>query len=239
MNLIVDYGNSSAKVGIFERHVLVQKLVFTEAEALKTFMENFSAECCIVSSVNSDAAMVASWAARIKTKLILHHTLPLPVKNQYATPQTLGADRIAGVCGAQQLFPASNCLVVDTGTCIKYDFVDAGGNYLGGGISPGLMMRFQAMHTFTARLPLVQPVDDPVLIGNSTESCLQSGAINGALEEIDGVIRRYRDKFQDLKVILCGGDARFFENKLKASIFASPELVLSGLNSILIYNVSR
>jgi type III pantothenate kinase len=100
-------------------------------------------------------------------------------------------------------------------------------------------MRFMAVHTFTSKLPLVSPHDDVPLIGNTTSSCIQSGVVNGLVEELNGIIIRYRQRFDGLKVILCGGDARFFENKLKGSIFAVPELVLSGLNSILIYNVGR
>jgi type III pantothenate kinase len=237
MNIVVDYGNSSAKVGIFEGTVLQEKHIFREEDALQQFLQNFPAVHFIISSVNADAARVASWTAAQK-KFVLHHSLPLPVRNLYATPHTLGVDRLAGVCGAQQLFPGSPCLVIDAGTCITYDFLDRTGAYHGGGISPGLNMRFEAMHTFTARLPLVQARDTVDLIGNSTETCMQSGVIYGLLEEVDGIIRRYQEKFEGLQVILCGGDALFFENKLKASIFASPELVLSGLNSILIYNVS-
>ena len=238
MNLIVDYGNSSAKVGIFEHDKLIQKSVFHEEAELKNFTENFSAENCIISSVNANAQVVSSWA-RAKKKFILNPMLPLPITNHYSTPQTLGVDRIAAACGAHQLFPKNNCLVIDAGTCITYEFIDHEGRYYGGGISPGLSMRFEAMHTFTARLPLVRPTDNPPLIGDSTETCMQSGVVYGLLDEIEGVIKRYSDKFPALKVILCGGDTRFFENKLKGSIFAVPELVLSGLNSILIYNVSR
>lgn len=238
MNLIVDYGNSSAKVGIFEHGQLMQKMVLQEEAELKKFLENYSAENFIISSVNANAQVVSSWA-NAKKKFILNPTLPLPIMNQYATPQTLGVDRIAAVCGAQQLFPKSHCLVIDSGTCITYEFLDDEGRYHGGGISPGLSMRFEAMHTFTARLPLVHPIDNPPLIGNSTETCMQGGTVWGIVDEIEGVIKRYSEKFPGLKVILCGGDTRFFENKLKGSIFAVPELVLSGLNSILIYNVSR
>jgi type III pantothenate kinase len=135
------------------------------------------------------------------------------------------------------LFPKANCLVVDAGTCITCEFIDSQGKYWGGAISPGLSMRFKAMNTFTARLPLVEPVDNPPLIGDSTVSSMQSGVIHGVVDELDGAIKRYSEKFDDLKVILTGGDCRFFENKLKASIFAVPELVLRGLNSILLYNI--
>jgi len=238
MNIVVDYGNSSAKVGIFDHLLLKEKIVFRKEDELKSFLQNFQADHFIISSVNTEARTVAEWTTA-KKKFILHHTLPLPVQNLYATPQTLGVDRIAGICGAQQLYPATNCLVIDAGTCITYDFLDSEGRYLGGSISPGLKMRFEAMHTFTARLPLVHATENPPLTGNSTETCMQSGAIHGLTEEIDGIIRRYSENFSGLKVILCGGDTAFFENRLKAAIFAVPELVLSGLNSILLYNVSR
>ena len=239
MNLVIDYGNSAAKVGIFEQHELIQKHLFSDAGELKKFLENFSADNFIISSVKVDAHSVMSWAQPTQKKFVLDKTLPLPIQIDYATPHTLGVDRIAGVCGANQIFPDHHCLVIDAGTCITYDLITREGKFLGGGISPGLSMRFQAVHTFTAKLPLVRPVNEVLLIGRSTESCIQSGVINGLLEEIEGIIRQYKLKFEDLQVILCGGDARFFENKLKASIFASPELVLRGLNSILIYNVNR
>lgn len=238
MNLVIDYGNSSAKVGIFDQQKLVEKYVFVSPETLKIFLEQNTAENIIISSVALDPQSVSSWAVRAKKKFILNHSLPLPIVNRYATPLSLGVDRLAAVCGAKQIFPNKNCLVVDTGTCVKYDFIDHQNNYLGGGISPGLSMRFKALNTFTMKLPLVQAVEAPPLVGNSTESCIQSGIINGILEEINGTIGQYQKKFKDLEVILCGGDTVFFENKLKGGIFAVPELVLKGLNSILIYNVS-
>jgi len=239
MNLVVDYGNSSAKVGIFDHHNLVDQRTFMSMDELKIFLENYSASNFIISSVTKDPAMVSAWVTQAKRKYILDPSLPLPLKIKYATPSTLGVDRIAGVCGAQHLYPKTNTLVIDAGTCITYDFLDDQGNFLGGGISPGLKMRFQAVHEFTAKLPLVSVVDTAELIGDSTEGCIQSGVINGVVEELNGIIRLYQQKFEGLVVILTGGDSRFFENKMKGSIFAVPELVLSGLNSILIHNVGR
>jgi type III pantothenate kinase len=236
MNLAVDYGNSSAKVAIFDQHELKEKHIFTRPDDLKRFLSTSSAENFIISSVTAEAEVVSK-GSKARNKFILSHMLPLPIKILYATPQTLGVDRIAGSCGALQLFPGKNTLVIDAGTCITYDFTDSSKQYYGGGISPGLKMRFQAVHTFTARLPLVSPVENPELIGNSTETSIQSGIVNGTVAEIDGIIDRYRQKYPDLQVILCGGDGPFFENKLKASIFASPDLVLIGLNSVLIHNV--
>ncbi len=238
MNLVIDYGNTAAKVAIFDQSKLVEKLSFTSKEELHRFVLATKAENFIVSSVNADADQICDWALHAKQKFVLRHTLPLPITVLYKTPHTLGVDRIAGACGAVQLFRGFNSLVIDAGTCITYDFIDEGTNYHGGSISPGLFMRFKAVHTFTARLPLVSPTNAPELIGNSTEKSIQSGIIYGMIEEIEGIIERYRTNYPDLKVILCGGDAAFFENKLKASIFASPDLVLFGLNSVLIHNVA-
>jgi type III pantothenate kinase len=239
MNLVVDYGNSAAKVGIFDHQNLMEKITFDTPEALRNFLRMSAAESILVSSVKEDANLVLTWAVHAKNKFRLDYNFPLPITNRYGTPETLGVDRLAGVCGAREIFPMQHCLVIDAGTCITYDFIDKEGNFLGGGISPGLSMRLKAVHNFTAKLPLVSAKADVPLIGNSTESCIQSGVVNGVLEEIEGIIRQYQQKFEGLRVILCGGDSRFFENQLKASIFASPELVLVGLNSILNYNVTR
>lgn len=237
MNVVVDYGNTFAKVGIFDQQQLVEKHTFTSPDSLHEFIDLIIPENFIVSSVNADAGLIQSWATKARKKFILTHTLPLPITILYNTPHTLGVDRIAGACGAVHLFPGQSTLVIDAGTCITYDLTDSKGNYFGGGISPGLNMRFDALHTFTAKLPLVKPSDNPGLIGNSTETSIQSGVIFGITSEIDGIISLYKDKYPDLRVILCGGDAPFFENRLKAAIFASPDLVLLGLNSVLIHNV--
>jgi len=148
----------------------------------------------------------------------------------------LGKDRIAAVTGAWSMFPAKNILAIDAGTCITYDLITSNGEYLGGGISPGIRMRFQAMHTFTGKLPLVEPEDFDELIGRSTRESLLSGVYNGVMAEISELIRLYGKKFDDLTVILTGGDHVFLHNKLKISIFAVPELVLLGLNEIFDYN---
>jgi type III pantothenate kinase len=239
MNLVVDAGNSATKVGIFDHENLVGKHSFAAREELRSYLSTASFDNMIISSVSADTDLIASWAKERGKTFVLRNGLPLPIINRYSTPETLGMDRLAGVCGAIQLFPASNNLVIDAGTCITYDFVDKNSVFRGGGISPGLMMRFRAVHTFTAKLPLVTPESGPSLIGDSTESSIRSGVVNGILAEIEGIIQRYRSEYPDLKAILCGGDAVFFENQLKASIFAIPDLVLVGLNSILIHNVNH
>lgn len=239
MNLIVDYGNSRIKTGIFEQAKLSASHSFEDEEELKGWLKGRSFDHAIVSSVSQPSAIILDFVPAVGKKLVMSHELPLPITNQYATPATLGVDRLAAACGAFELRPQQDCLVIDIGTCINYEFVDAGANYHGGSISPGVNMRFEAMHTFTARLPLVKPGKAVGLIGNSTEACMQSGVMLGVMSEIDGIIERYRNRYPGLGVILCGGDAPFFENNLKQSIFVAPNLVLIGLNRILLYNVTR
>jgi type III pantothenate kinase len=233
MNIAVDYGNTIAKVGIFKDHLLLDRHFFLDATALRSFLENHPAEHIIVSSVSFPAGEVLSWSDVAGQKIVLSPALPLPIKNLYKTPETLGVDRLAAVSGAFDIFPNQNCLVIDAGTCITYEFLDDHGNYHGGGISPGVKMRFEAMHAFTTKLPLVQPVNQPALVGNSTEACLQSGVINGAIAEIQGIIQQYMDLFPKTQIVLCGGDAPFFEKQINHPLIVAPDLVLTGLNRIL------
>lgn len=237
MNLVIDSGNTRFKIGVFEEASLLQKHTFTESELLKDFLNKNSFNHVLACSVKHDANEIIKWTRSTGKQIVLNTALPLPITLNYATPNTLGVDRIAAVCGALELFPGHDCLIIDIGTCINYEFLGRDKIYMGGAISPGISMRFEAMHTFTAKLPLVKPVNEPFLIGNSTESCMQSGVLNGAVEEINGIINRYLKLFPAMKVILCGGDSAFFENNLKHPIFVAPELVLSGLNRILRYHV--
>jgi type III pantothenate kinase len=237
MNAVIDSGNTAAKVAIFDHQTLTEKFVLKDEEALQKFLAGRQFGNMIVSSVNIPAEKILGWARVAEKKYTLVPGLPLPVTVMYKTPHTLGVDRIAAACGAWQLFPLENSLVIDAGTCITYEFVDETGKYHGGGIAPGLHMRFKAMNNFTARLPLIPPVQAPPLVGNTTETSMQSGVVNGMVAEMEGIIARYDERFPGLRVILCGGDTSFFENQVKASIFASPELVLVGLNSILSHNV--
>ena len=186
--------------------------------------------------VQPNAALKTQLEARFRTMELTTETA-LPFKNQYSTPQTLGKDRLAAVAGAHALFPGDNCLVVDCGTCIKYDMLTADGIYLGGNIAPGAQMRIKAMHHFTAKLPEVpmQMPDD--VIGYSTETALQNGALRGASLEIAGFVKLFEEKYTSLRVVLTGGDAIFFKPFLTFSIDSIvPDLTLHGLNSILIFN---
>lgn len=165
-----------------------------------------------------------------------HHT-PLPLVNAYQTPHTLGPDRMAAAVGAWSEAPGQNLLIIDAGTCVTYDIVSAAGVFEGGNIAPGLTMRLQAMHDYTRRLPLVEVPPRLPWIGRNTAEALQAGGIGGMVLEMAGMMAKYRRRWKNLKVFLTGGDANFFGNHLKRRIFVSPELVLKGLNQILLYNL--
>ena len=237
MNLVVDSGNTRFKVGVFDGSALVLKEYFVVPEELKEFMTKNSFDHVLVSSVNHDPQEILTWSSSKGKKIVLTSSLTFPISVSYATPDTLGVDRIAAACGAFELFPEQDCLVIDAGTCINYEFISRNKIYQGGGISPGIAMRFEAMHTFTSRLPLIKPINEIRLIGDSTESCMQSGVLNGVVAEVNGIIGEYKSLFTELRIILCGGDYSFFENRLKHPIFVAPDLVLSGLNRILRYHV--
>lgn len=240
VNMVVDAGNTRIKVGLYKEKALVEKLLFKHGDEFASYLRQPPAiHHAIVSSVAMHAQEILSYIPAMGKKLAMSAVLPLPLKNLYLTPNTLGVDRIAGACGAFDLFPHRPALVIDTGTCINYEFVDREGSYHGGAISPGLRMRFEAMHKFTSRLPLVEATPDPPLTGNDTETCMQSGVLNGMIAEVDGFVDKYLQIHPDLAVILCGGDYALFENKLKHLIFVAPDLVLGGLNRILLYNVEN
>ncbi len=237
MNLAIDAGNTLTKIGIFEGATLTQKKVFTSLGEARDFIVDLHADNAILSSVVGESYPPELHQSISGRFLVLSPKLPLPLVNRYATPQTLGADRIAAACGAWSLFPGESSLAIDCGTCINYEHVNKEGHYLGGVISPGVAMRFRAMHSLTERLPLGSAIESAELTGTSTLECLESGVMNGTLEEIKGIIARYRHDDPGIRVILTGGDARFFEKPLKPFIFVAPELVLTGLNSILLHNV--
>jgi type III pantothenate kinase len=238
MNIVIDDGNTRAKVGTFGVDGILSVHSFDADKSLREFLASVKIEHALVSSVKGRSAEILSWIASSRMKISLNSETSLPFLISYKTPTTLGVDRIAAAAGAIDLYPGRNCLVIDAGTCITYEFISNKAGYMGGGISPGVRMRFEAMHKLTARLPLASPVENPPLIGRSTEECLQSGVVNGVAEEIRGIISRYQSEATDLQVILCGGDSGLFENIDKRSIFVAPNLVLLGLRAILMHNVA-
>ena len=237
-NLAVDIGNSAVKYAFFDGPALVRTGQVSTSEELLGEPEITTADNIILSSVRAGEAELARQLTYSGTFISLDYKTPVPLQNHYLTPQTLGMDRLAAVVGANYLFPDFDCLVIDAGTCITCDFVDQEKNFRGGSISPGLQMKFRAMHTFTQKLPLVEQANLPVpLAGRTTAEAMQSGVLNGTVAELNGFIAAYGANSEKMVVVLCGGDAAFFETSLKGHIFAVPELVLIGLNRILNYNV--
>ncbi len=201
LKLIIDFGNTLQKLAVFDGKTLLRKEIFQDLnpDALIRFIEkNGPFHGIILSSVSNHPLGLEKILSQSGKFILLDSQTPIPVKNLYQTPETLGKDRIAAVTGAWSMFPGQNILAIDAGTCITYDIVTKNGEYLGGGISPGIRMRFQAMHTFTGKLPLVEPEDFDELIGRSTRESLLSGVYNGVTAEIRELIRLYREKFDDL-----------------------------------------
>ncbi|MER2997432.1 type III pantothenate kinase [Pontibacter populi] len=237
-SIAVDVGNTGTKYGIFKGNDLVKQGYFQGMENFPEEITNCTFEHAIVASVAADAANYSAMLPVTGNIITLSAQTALPVLNSYKTPQTLGADRIAAAVGANYFFPGRNCLVFDAGTAITHEFVTAEGSYEGGGIAPGLRMKLKALHTFTERLPLIDQIPDNFpLTGQSTQESILSGVLAGTVAELNGLIQLYSEKAPDLTVILCGGDAGFFESNLKGRIFVIPELVLIGLHRILTYNV--
>jgi type III pantothenate kinase len=240
LNLIIDIGNTRTKLGIFGKGKLIRKAVLEKSwgvKELQDFVAKRQIENVAVSKVAGLEADAEQFLKKNKFYLKLSAATPLPIKNNYKSPKTLGNDRLAVVVGAHYLYPGKGCLVIDAGTCITYDFISAKGIYLGGNITPGINMRLKAMHTFTANLPLVERKKLVSPIGNDTNSSILTGGLLGTMLEMEGFIELYKTKFGTLNVILTGGDADYFVNKLKTKIFVNSNLVLVGLNQILNYNV--
>jgi len=237
--LVIDIGNTLKKLAVFEGKSLLFKETLQDLNplVLREFIQNNGPFRGIIQStvVIHQPEMEEVLASSGKFIPLTFQT-PIPFKNLYQTPATLGKDRIAAVAGAFSIYPGRNVLVIDAGTCITYDFLTKEGEYLGGAISPGIRMRFKAMNTFTGKLPLVEAEEFDGLIGRTTNESMHSGVYNGIIAEINGFIAQYRDHFNDVIVIITGGDHQFLHNKLKISIFAAPDLVLLGLNEIFDYN---
>ena len=242
MNLAIDIGNTRTKLGFFEGETLVRKetLERLSVDEVKSRLYNHSVSACILSSVSETDPGIRELLALETDFVELTSDTPLPIGNHYATPKTLGKDRLAAAVGAWSFFPGKTCLVIDAGTCITSDVLSEDGIFKGGNISPGIDMRLKAMHTFTARLPLVGRGTTEHWIGTTTTEALQNGAQWGAIWELSALIDRCEAEFGPVEIALTGGDAEFFEKNMKRKIFANPDLVLIGLNKILTnYGVSR
>ncbi|MFD2827629.1 type III pantothenate kinase [Leeuwenhoekiella polynyae] len=240
VNLTVDLGNTRIKYGIFEDSVLKMFWAGGLKEATAKLLElehAFEIAVVAICATGNSQDFVTFVKNRGLSVEVLSAQTALPFQNGYETPQTLGVDRIALVAGAQKKYPDSNVLVIDAGTCVTYDFKDSKNVYRGGAISPGLQMRFKAMHEFTAALPYIEVDDEAVeVIGVNTKTALQSGAVNGLVAEIDGLIDWYKKNYSELTIILTGGDGQFLSSRLKNGIFANSNFLLEGLNYITEFN---
>jgi len=237
--LIIDIGNTLVKLAVFnnDRADTMEYLPSIDTESLQNLLAKYpEIKSSIISSVRNYPDELDRWLENHFYHISLNPSTPLPFNNKYNTPETLGKDRIAAAAAAIKVFPDNNVLVIDAGTSITYDLITADKNYLGGGISPGIQMRFKALHTFTDKLPLIENIEGTPLIGTDTKTSIMSGVLNGVLAEVDGIIDRYSEQYKPLKIIISGGDYKYFDKKLKNSIFATPNFVMQGLIEILKFN---
>ncbi len=244
MNLVLDLGNSFGKIAVCQGTKVVESALYekiTSREIAYFHARYKDLKGVIISSVVNDSREMIDYLRSLFPKCIeLDHHTAIPLLNRYRTPDTLGYDRIAAAVGAYTICPEKNVLVIDAGTAITYDMVTAGGEYLGGNISPGMEIRFKSLNRYTNRLPhLERPEEKPPMLGSSTKEAIQAGIVNGITYELDGFIGAMAEGYTDLQVVLTGGDAKYFEGKLKSSIFVDLNLNLIGLNRILEHNASE
>ena len=239
-SICIDAGNTLIKVALMEDGLIQSLASFPHDDSSSLLTHALSlpqVEACILSSVNAvDQSVIDVFLQKSSFYMELTAETPVPIRNLYKTPKTLGKDRLAAVVGANSLFPNMDVLVIDAGTALTFDFVDKAGNYHGGNISPGINMRFRALHEYTKNLPLQTQDSEYKIIGDSTASAIASGVKNGIIFEVNGYINHFIKKFPHLVIILTGGDGNFFENKIKKHIFAAPNLVVFGLEKIVLMN---
>ncbi len=239
MLLAVDIGNTKIKTAVFEGSALLEKFIFDlkdVMEGMKKILKKYpQAAQSIMSTVGREDNSLLLWLQDYTHFTAVNHSLNFPFINNYATPATLGIDRMVLAAGAVLKYTGSHRLVIDAGTCVTYDFTTAQNHYLGGAISPGLQLRYNAMHNFTAKLPLLYPEIPQSYVGSTTKDSMHSGVVNGLLHEVEGFVKRYNEDYQDVTVILTGGDADFLAKRLKNTIFANSNFLLESLNLLYLY----
>jgi type III pantothenate kinase len=238
MNLIVDIGNTSTKLAVFQGKTKLSQSRINDlsCEEFEKNLTKHKIEKAIISSVKELPPFISDLLfSKIPYVHVLSHKSRLPFKIGYNTPETLGSDRIAAVAGAFSLFPPSEVLIIDAGTALTFEFLSAD-IYKGGTISPGLTMRFKALNKFTDRLPLVSPTDNYSFPGQNTTDGIVAGVITGVVYEINEYIRTFENNHTDFKVILTGGDSELLKDKIDYHITYMPDIVIDGLNYILEYN---
>ncbi|MCU0472055.1 MAG: type III pantothenate kinase [Bacteroidales bacterium] len=238
MNLVFDIGNSGTKMALYDGRKKITSFRTKEfsCERLHKKMSHYQIDKAIVCSVRDIPEFIFDLLTRdIPFIHVLSHESKLPFRNEYETPETLGPDRIAAVAGAYELFKGEKVLIIDAGSAITYDFL-SGKSYKGGNISPGLRMRFKALHKFTGKLPLVDPEEKYTSPGKNTSEAITAGVINGVTYEINEYIRTFEKKHVGINVILSGGDSEYLKGKINHRITYVPDIVVDGLNYILEYN---
>lgn len=239
VSLCIDFGNTNYKAAIFQSDRMVERYQFKANEAIPTLQK-------LISLYNPQKSILASVVNHEEgiVKLLREHTsylqldlsTKLPFLNAYGSPETLGHDRIALVAGLSRQFPQENSLVISIGTCITYNFLARNNAFRGGSISPGVEIRLRAMSEFTQKLPLIHREGHLSLLGYDTETSIRSGVMNGIAAEIDGMLERYEQQYGRINAVLTGGDAPFFESRLKNRIFADTNFLFKGLYAILEHN---
>ena len=240
MLLAIDVGNTKVKAAVFENNTLLYKEIFAPnqfKEAIDTILKEYPfIKNMIVASVGKiEKDDFLYFENKIKV-LFVSNSNTFPFQNLYSTPNTLGIDRLVLAAGAVLNYPKQNRLIIDAGTCVTYDFVDENDNYLGGAISPGIRLRYEALHNYTANLPLLNREEPTNTIGNATNQSIHSGVINGLTLEIDGFISTYSNSYKNFIIILTGGDSDFLDKRLKNNIFANQNFLLESLNQLFQYN---
>ena len=236
--LCFDFGNTRKKCGVFINNKYVEEVILKDdsAEDIQALVARFRPHNSILSSVVDHNPAVEEVLAKTTSFHKLSYTSKLPITSPVGKPHTIGSDRLAMSVAAVQLFPKQHNLVIGLGSCITYNFINKYHQFIGGGISPGMEMRFKALNHYTAKLPMVQPAWNFPLLGYDTTTNIQSGVLAGMAKEIDGMIDLYKEKFNNFNAHLTGGDIAFFGTLLKNEIFADPYLIYKGLNAISEYN---
>lgn len=236
--LCFDFGNTRLKCAIFINKDFAEEIVLHDdsAEEIERVIEKYHPQRTILSSVIDHNPAIEVVLDNKTAFHKLSYDSKLPITSPVGQPHTIGADRLAMVVAAVDLFPRRHNLVVGLGTCITYNFVNKYHQFIGGSISPGMEMRFKSLQYYTAKLPLVQADWNFPLLGYDTKTNIQSGVIAGMAKEIDGIIDLYKEKFSNFNVHLTGGDIGIFGALLKNEIFADPFLIYKGLYAISEYN---
>jgi type III pantothenate kinase len=236
---VLDAGNTRVKIAEFQSDALVNVRVFESAhkEELLVYLSKIKSYTSLLSGVVSShflTLLEKNWSPTV----VLSSSTSLPISlEKYRTRETLGVDRIANAVAGHHYASGNYALIIDIGTCLKFDLVDPVGNYLGGSIAPGIGLRFKSMNDYTANLPLIEEYRQTALLGDSTKNSLMSGVVNGMTAEINGFIEQYTQQFPQLTIFLTGGDAILFDKALKSSIFVDRNFTLKGLFLILKHNV--